>query len=55
MEQSLSWKAKGRTAIQEIPLFLCKMKDHCRVHTTLVFILSQTNPIHNPQSHILLI
>jgi hypothetical protein len=50
IDQSPSWEANSRTASQEIPHILCYSQVRCRVPNSLplVPILSQINPIHNP-------
>ena len=55
MEQTPSWEANRFAASQEIPHFLCNPKVHYRSHKCPphVPILSQLDPFHAPQTHLL--
>jgi hypothetical protein len=50
MEQSTSWETRTFSDIQEIPCILSNPKVHYRVHNSpsIVYILSQINPVHAP-------
>jgi len=50
IDQTPSWEANSRSAGQEIRHILCYSQVRCRVPNSLplVPILSQINPIHNP-------
>ena len=55
MEHSPSWETNTFSASQEIPRILWNPKVHYRIHKcpSLVFILNQLDPVHNPTSYFL--